>query len=85
MSRPTYLIRRHWRPLAVGLVLAGLALNVWIQDGTVAFLAVLLAIVGAGMVLGSVGWLTGTLAIRHARREARAIRSGNHPMREVTK
>lgn len=76
-------LHRNRLALLLYAVFAGLTLNVWVQDGTAAFLVVLLASGGCALVLGSVGWLTGRQVVRHARREARAIEAGNHPMREV--
>jgi hypothetical protein len=72
-------------PELVGVVFAGLLVNIWVRNGTKPFLVLLAACVTAVLVLGSVGWLTGTQVVRHARREQQAIQSGNHPMREITR
>jgi hypothetical protein len=77
-------IRRHRLSLAVSTVLAGLALNVLVQDGVKPFLIVVAAGVGYVLVLGSVGWLTGAQVVRHSRREAAAIQAGKHSAKELT-
>jgi hypothetical protein len=76
-------LRRHRVATPVTVLFAGLTLNVWVQDGTGPFLVVLAAVVGCALVLGSVGWLTGTQVVRHSRRVATAIEAGNHPMKEL--
>lgn len=84
MNRLHRLICYRW-PELVGLGFVGLALNVWARDGTTASLFLLLAAAGCVLVLGSVGWLTGTQVVKHSRREQQQIEAGNHPMREITK
>lgn len=79
-----YLMRRRLA-LAVAAVFVGLTVNVWVQDGTFAFLIVLTAVVGCAVVIGTVGWTVGTQVVKHSRREAEAIGSGNHPMKEITR
>lgn len=77
-------LARRWR-IAVGVLFAGLALNVLVQDGVKPFLVVLGAIVGCVVVLGAEGWLIGSQVIKHAWRESAAIKSGKHPAKELTK
>jgi hypothetical protein len=71
--------------LAVAVIFTGLALNVWVQDGLKPFLIVSAASVGCLLVVGSVGWMTGSQVVKHSRQEAAAIESGNHTMKELTR
>jgi hypothetical protein len=77
-------LRRHRLVLSVAAVFTGLALNVWVQDGLRPFLIVMAAVVGCLLVLGAVGCMTGAQVVKHSRREAAAIESGKHPMKELT-
>jgi hypothetical protein len=74
--------RRHRLALLVTVVLGGLAVNVWVQDGGKAFLVVMVGVVGCLLVVGSVAWLTGAQVVRHSHAEATAIESGTHPMKK---
>jgi hypothetical protein len=78
-------LRRHRLRLAVTAVLTGLALNVWVQDGTWPLLVVLAAVVGYLLVLGSVGYVTGSQVVKHSRREAAAIEASQRSVKGLTR
>jgi hypothetical protein len=57
--------RRHWVALTVGVVLAGLTVNAWVQAGSAAILVLALAAVGCAIVLVSIARTTDALVVQH--------------------
>lgn len=78
-------LRSYWPALSISAVFAGLTINVWVHDGAWPVLVIFGVALGGVLVLGAVGLFTGAQVVKHSRREAAAIGSGNHPMKELTR
>lgn len=64
-----------WWRLGVGVVLAGLAVNAWVQAGTVAFLVILLASVAVLATVGTEFLISGYSAAHHSKQQEKAIKA----------
>lgn len=70
LARPP---RRRWHTAAVAAVLTGMAVNVWRDAGTFAFLMVSLAGAGLWLVVAAVMAVSGLSAVHHAKQMEQAI------------
>lgn len=70
-------VRRN--PIAVvgSVVVFGLAVNAWIQDGAWPLLVVAVASLGCTAVILGLGWTSGAMVVNHARQTQAAIKAGH--------
>lgn len=64
--------------LAVAAVMAGLAVNAWVQAGTKAMVVIFLAAIGCAVTVLASAYTTGAVVVRHAqdpRRQVEASRA----------
>lgn len=69
--------RPSWRTVVIALVLTGLAVNVYVQAGSLAFWSIVLAGGGAWLVAAFVMGVSGYSVVHHGKQAQRAIEASS--------